>query len=227
MEKSTIIITGSKGLIGAELTKFLAVNHKIIELDYLLGHDLTNEEFVIDFFAKNRAEYLVNAFGMNDHVNESQNRSTNIFNISLEEINRYLKVNTIALFSVCREFAKNISAKSIINFASVYSMIAPNPALYEGKEKNIAYVISKSTVPNMTKHLAVHLAPGIRVNCIAPHGIENNQGESFQRNFNKRSPMKRLMKKDELNGLVGYLCSEQSTYMTGATLFIDGGWTSW
>lgn len=227
MKKASIIITGSKGLIGTELTKFLADNYNIIELDYQLGHDLTNEKFVIDFFANNNAEYLVNAFGINDHVNDSQSRITNLFNISLEEINRFIQVNTIALFSVCREFSKNPTSKSIVNFASVYSLIAPNPSLYDGKEKSIAYVISKASIPIITKHLAVHLAPRIRVNCIAPHGIENDQGKAFQDNFSKRSPLGRLMRKDELNGLVGYLCSDQSTYMTGSTICIDGGWTSW
>jgi len=138
-----------------------------------------------------------------------------------------LSVNTVALFSVCREFAKNKNAKSIVNFASTYSIVSPNPKLYEGKEKSIAYIISKAVVPQLTRHLAVHLAPNIRVNCVVPHGVENNQGPAFVERFNTLSPMKRLMKNDELNGLIDYLCSDKSSYMTGAIIPVDGGWTIW
>ena len=116
--KEKVIITGSKGLIGSELTLCLSKNYIIIELDIQLGHDLTNEQFVIDFFKNNPADHLLNCFAINDHVKAGENRDINLFNISLETISTFLNINTIALFSVCREFAKNPIAKSIINFAS-------------------------------------------------------------------------------------------------------------
>jgi len=138
-----------------------------------------------------------------------------------------LQVNIVSLFSVCRQFASQDAAKGIINFASTYSLVSPNPYLYNGSEKNIAYVISKAAVPQLTKHLAVHLAPKIRVNCVVPHGIENNQGEDFKRRFAQLSPTGRMMRKDELNGLIEYLCSDNSSYMTGSIIPVDGGWTAW
>jgi len=225
--KEKVIITGSKGLIGSELTRCLSLILDVIELDIQLGHDLTNEKFVIDFFQNNPAEYLVNCFAINDHVRSGEEREVNLFNIPLEVIQGFINVNTVALFSVCREFAKNPLAKSIINFASTYSLVSSNPSLYNGKEKNIAYVISKAAVPQLTKHLAVHLAPKIRVNCVVPHGIENNQGADFVQRFNQLSPSKRMMRKDELNGIIGLLCSDNSTYLTGSIITIDGGWTAW
>ena len=225
--KKKVIITGSHGLIGNELVKFLENKFEVITVDVALGHDLTDEGFVIDFFKNNPANYLINCFAKNDHVINGEKRKTDLFNIEIEEIKMYLEVNTVALFSVCREFAKNNKAQGIINFASTYSLVSPNPALYDGKEKNIAYVISKATVPQITRHLAVHLAPKIRVNCVVPHGVENNQGKAFTEKFSKFSPMKRLMKKDELNGLIEYLCSDNSSYMTGTIIPVDGGWTIW
>ena len=224
-----VIVTGSRGLIGAEITRYLIDNDYIVlELDIQLGHDLTDEKFVIDYFANNEADYLINCFALNDHVIEHGARST-MFNISLDTIQEYLNINTVALFSVCRQFAINKTNKSrgIINFASTYSIVSANPALYNGGEKNIGYVISKAAVPQLTRHLAVHLAPNIRVNCIIPHGVKNNQGKEFESNFNKMSPLGRMMDKSELNGLIKYLCSDDSSYMTGSVLMIDGGWTIW
>ena len=104
-------------------------------------------------------------------------------------------------------------------------LFPPNPKLYEKSQKNIAYCVSKGAVINLTKYLAVHLAPNIKVNCIVPGGIEFNQDRKFVSNYSKLTPMKRMMRKTELNGLINYLCSENSTYVTGATLVCDGGYT--
>jgi NAD(P)-dependent dehydrogenase (short-subunit alcohol dehydrogenase family) len=71
------------------------------------------------------------------------------------------------------------------------------------------------------------LAPDIRVNCVIPHGVKHNQGKEFESNFNKMSPLGRMMDKSELNGLIKYLCSDESRYMTGSVLMIDGGWSIW
>ena len=87
---------------------------------------------------------------------------------------------------------------------------------------------TKSFIPNYTRYLATHYAKqGIRVNCIAPHGIENQNPDWFKANFAKMSPMGRMSKASELNGPFVFLASEASSYMTGSTLVVDGGWTAW
>ena len=80
---------------------------------------------------------------------------------------------------------------------------------------------------NLTKFLATHLAPNIRVNCIAPGGVRFDQDEEFIKKYSKLTPMNRMMEKNELNELVEFLCSSGSSYMTGSTIIVDGGWTSW
>ena len=79
----------------------------------------------------------------------------------------------------------------------------------------------------MTKYLAVHLAPKIRVNCISPGGIHQNQSKDFIKKYSKLTPMGRMMKKEELNGLVDYLCSDKSSYATGENFVMDGGYVCW
>ena len=223
--KETVIVTGSKGLLGSEISKFLKNTHKVVELDYLLGHDLEDETFVKEWFLDNHADYLVNCFALNDHVDATVNRST-LFSVTLESVSNYLNVNVLALFSVCREFSKQNRSKGIVNFSSTYGIVSPVPDLYSNGEKHIGYSISKAAVTQLTRHLSVHLAPNIRVNCIVPGGVEHSQENSFIDAYAKKTPMKRMMRKEELNGIIKYLCSNDSSYMTGSIITIDGGWTS-
>ena len=223
-----IIITGSEGLIGREVSNFFENERcKVIRCDLTLDHNLSDETFVKQFFKENRADYLINLFALNDHIDKNK-KGDNLFDISLSSFDNYLKINVVSLFSACREFAKNNLNGNIVNFSSTYGLISPLPDLYEGdNQKHIGYGVSKSAVVQLTKHLAVHLAPNIRVNCVAPGGVKFEQGEDFISNYSKHVPLGRMMNVSELNGLLDYLCSEQSSYMTGQTISIDGGWTSW
>ena len=221
-----IIVTGSEGLLGKEITLHLKKEHEVITLDLVLGHDLTDENFVEDWFSKNKADCLVNCFAMNDHVEEGKTRGT-IFDVSLESFKKFLDVNLTSLFSVCRQFAKNNDEGTIVNFSASTGIVSARPDLYNGGHKHPAYSISKAGVINLTKFLATHLAPKIRVNCIAPGGVEFDQDDEFKKAYSELTPMKRMMKKDELNKLVEFLCTSDSSYVTGSTMVVDGGWTIW
>lgn len=221
-----IIVTGSEGLLGKEIVNYLKKNNDVVKLDLVLGHDLTDETFVKKWFKKNKATSLVNCFALNDHVEKGKKRST-LFDITLKSFSQFLDANLVALFSVCREFARNNKFGSIINFSATTGIVSARPDLYDGSHKHVGYSVSKAGVINLTKFLATHLAPNIRVNCVAPGGVEHNQDTKFIKKYSKHTPLGRMMKKNELNGIIEYLCSSQSSYVTGATFVIDGGWTSW
>lgn len=221
-----ITITGSKGLIGTELVKYLKKKYKVLELDIILGHDLTDEKFVKNWFKKNKSDALVNCFALNDHVEKNEKRKT-LFDLPLESVSKFFDINLTALFSVCREYARNNKVGSIVNFSASTGLVSARPDLYNGFHKNIGYSISKAGVINMTKFLATHLGPNIRVNCIAPGGIEHNQDKTFLKKYSAHTPLKRMMKKNELNEIVEYLSTKKSSYVTGSTFVVDGGWTSW
>jgi len=226
-KKTKIIITGSRGLIGSEVTRYFKENDKyeVLELDLSSGHDLTNEEFVRNWFEKNKADYLINLFALNHHIDSDLEKPT-LFNIDLNTFRKFMEVNVTALFSVCREFAKNGKAKGIVNFSSIYGIVSPNPQLYENGEKHIGYSVSKGAVVQLSRHLAIHLAPKIRVNCLVPGGVKYQQSEDFIKKYSQHAPMKRMMNKNELNKILEHLCSEDSSYMTGSVINIDGGWTA-
>ena len=222
-----VIVTGSKGLIGSAVTEHLTVNgHAVLELDLYYNHDLTNEDFVKSWFSKNKASALINLFALNDHVDAART-SNRLMDISLKSFEKYLQINLVALFSVCREFARNNDSGSIVNFTSTYGMVSPLPGLYDNDEKHIAYGVSKAGVIQLTRHLAVHLAPKFRVNCVAPGGVRHNQDDMFQSRYGAYTPLGRMMEVGELLGVIDLLISNNSSYCTGSVYNVDGGWTAW
>jgi len=222
----TIIITGATGSLGKPISAHLEKDNSVINLAKSLGHDLTDENFVKSFFENNKADVLINLFGLNDHVStENNSYGSDLFNVSLKSFREYMEVNQTSLFSVCREFARNNDAGSIVNFSSIYGLVSPRPDLYTNKEKHIGYGVSKAGVIQLTKHLAAHLAPMIRVNCIVPGGVESEEIKEFAKHYSQHVPMKRMMKPHELFGIIDFLCSENSSYTTGSIFVIDGGWT--
>ena len=224
-----VIITGSQGLIGSEISCFFeSLDYHVVRCSRSLGHDLTDERFVKEWFKNNKADHLINLFALNEHINKEDAESSNLFNISLDSLNTYLQTNVTSLFSVCREYARNNKKGNIINFSSIYGIVSPDPQIYQnGKNKHVGYSVSKSGVLQLTKYLAAHLAPNIRVNCVVPGGIKNNQNEDFIKKYSFKSPLNRMMNVKELNGLIKYLCSDDASYCTGSQFIIDGGYTIW
>ena len=124
----------------------------------------------------------------------------------------------------------------ILNIASDLGVIAPDQRIYreEGIEeekqnvKPITYSAAKWAVIGMTKYLATYFADkNIRVNALSPSGVYNNHPEDFVHKLTSLIPMGRMANIDEYKGAVVFLCSEASSYMTGANLIIDGGKSVW
>jgi len=98
----------------------------------------------------------------------------------------------------------------------------------------VAYSASKGGVVNLTRDLGVHWAPnGIRVNALGPAYFPSEMTEPFLQApgmveaISARTPMNRLGRLDELKGPIVFLASEASSYITGQTVYVDGGWTAW
>ena len=224
----TVIVAGSDGLLGTVISrKFHELGATVIELDIRHGHDLCDESFVKNFMKEHsNAHILLTPFALNPQPDES---SWDLFDLPLESLEKYLRVNLLALFSVCREFAKYCAdGASIINFSSTYGINPPKHFIYpDGFVKHIGYTITKAGVIGMSKYLATYLAPRVRVNSIVPGGVENSQAPTFIDNYSKMTPMGRMMNKEEILGAVLYLASDSSSYTTGSILTVDGGWTAW
>jgi NAD(P)-dependent dehydrogenase (short-subunit alcohol dehydrogenase family) len=125
----------------------------------------------------------------------------------------------------------------IVNIASTYGVVAPDQRLYEGVispyastgfNTPVSYAVTKTAVLGLTRYLATYWGrQNIRVNALTPHGVYDNHDQAFVRNFVYRSPMGRMARNDEYRGALLFLVSDASSYMTGANLIVDGGWTAW
>jgi NAD(P)-dependent dehydrogenase (short-subunit alcohol dehydrogenase family) len=118
---------------------------------------------------------------------------------------------------------------SIINIASIYGMFGPDWRLYKGTELSnpAAYSASKGGLIQFTRWLATSIAPYVRVNSISPGGIFRNQPKAFVRRYEARTPLARMATEDDFRGVVAFLASDMSKYVTGQNLVVDGGWGVW
>ncbi len=119
---------------------------------------------------------------------------------------------------------------AIINIGSVYGVVSSDPRIYSdcNRMNSEVYSASKAAVIHMTKYFAVHAAPlGVRVNCVSPGGVFNNQGYDFVNNYSQRTPMNRMASEEDICGAVIFLATPDANYVSGQNIIVDGGFTAW
>lgn len=151
-------------------------------------------------------------------------------------IDSHLKTTFFMSQAFIRHYrAAGRTAGSIINVSSTYGLVSPDQSIYEYKRaggatffKPVGYSVAKSGVLNFTRWLAEYGAPlGIRANTLVPGGVkEAGHAPEFIAEYEKRTPLARMAAESDYNGAVLFLASAASSYMTGATLVVDGGWTA-
>ncbi len=170
-----------------------------------------------------------------DSAHQGQHRNT-FEDYPLQAWQSALDVNLTGLFLCAQAAVQPMLAQShgvIINICSTYGLVGPDQRIYERpgqpqQYKPVFYSVTKSGVLGLTRYLATYYAgKNIRANALTPGGVYNNHDETFTKNYSSRAVMGRMAHGDEMNGALLFLASDASTYMTGANLVVDGGWTAW
>ncbi|MEX0787829.1 MAG: SDR family oxidoreductase [Anaerolineales bacterium] len=147
-----------------------------------------------------------------------------------------LEVNLTGAFLACQAAARPMLAQArgvIVNLCSTYGLVGPDQRIYQEpgapeQFKPPDYSVAKAGLLGLTRYLATYFAgKGIRVNALTPGGVRADQDPGFVQRYSSRTLLGRMANRDELNGALLFLVSDASSYMTGANLVVDGGWTAW
>lgn len=185
-----------------------------------------------------RIDILVNNAALDpkfdsEHTGEHTNRFED-FPIRMWQ--EALDVNITGMFLCAQAVTKPmLEANSglIVNVSSTYGIVGPDQRLYqrEGEDvqfKPVTYTVTKSAVLGLTKYLAAYFhGTGIRVNTLTPGGVFAGHDEEFVRRYSNKTILGRMAEPEDMCGALLFLVSDASSYMTGANLIVDGGWTAW
>lgn len=271
IEGKVVIITGGFGYLSYNFSKILAegnTNLIVTDINTTKQRDKikelkelnSNDTLIYDLDITNKDEIekvknkVVDKYGRIDVLINAAARKTENFFMPFEEFplkdwEDIMKVNLTGVFLCCRSIGKQMIKQrngSIINIASTYGVVAPNPEIYEGSNLDeiyasgklkgmyrvntpAVYSVSKAGVIMLTKYLAANWGDkNVRVNCITPGGVYNKrENKTFLERYSKKTPLGRKAYPNEINGAIVFLASDASSYMTGHNLVVDGGWTIW
>lgn len=242
MKDKVIIVTGGSGLLGKAIVADLKGKGAIvINADINVEKDLASGIYYCDVTSiesiKETVTSVYSHFGRIDGLVNNAYPRTKDWGTSFEDMspdslknNVDWQLNSYILF--CQEVLKIMKTQksgSIVNMTSIYGVVGNDFTIYEGTILNppAAYSAIKGGLINVTRYLASKYGEfGIHVNCISPGGIFDHQPEAFVKAYQKKVPMKRMGNPEDISPSVSFLLMDESKYITGQNLIVDGGWTA-
>jgi len=246
------LVTGGSGLYGRQMVRAMAEAgattytasrnlEKLTEFTDLLkteGLDVTPlvyDQSNVDSIIALRDEIINRSGKIDVLINNSVSRSGPVEELTEEKANADFSVNATGIIMMCREFGRKMAeagSGSVINIGSIYGLVGYDDWLYEGtgllKTGGAAYYYNKGGMVNLTRFFAGFYGPsGVRYNCIHPGGYETaNQPDAFKKNYSDKTFLKRLANDDDMKGILVFLASDASAYITGTNIPVDGGLTA-
>jgi len=194
----------------------------------------TSKKIIKDF---KKIDGLINnaAYTTKGAKEKSDNAFGTFENFPIDIWQKSLDINLSGVFFCSQAFGKIMAKQGkgvIVNIASTYGLVGADQRIYgkSGLNLPISYAATKGAIVNFTRYLAAYWhGKNIRVNTLSPGGVMDKtyQEKSFIKKYSEKTILGRMANKHEYNGAILFLISDASSYMTGANLVVDGGWTSW
>lgn len=242
LKDKIIIITGGNGLLGKAIVDRL-ISEGAFCINFEINHE-TNEDLsnvycdITDSNSIDTAlEIVFKRYKKIDGlVNNAYPRTKDWGNkfedILFESWKQNVDWQLNSYFYLTQKVASQMvgqNSGSIINMASIYGVVGADFNVYEGTTMTMpaAYSAIKGALVNFTRYVASYFGPQqVRVNTVSPGGIFDNQNEIFVNNYCEKVPMRRLGTPEDIAPTVAFLLSDDSRYITGQNLIVDGGWTA-
>jgi len=149
--------------------------------------------------------------------------------------NQVLAVNLTGVFLCSQEIGKTMLKQKngvIVNISSIYGLLGADQRIYGTSKLNspVSYAATKGAVINLTRYLAAYWnRKNIRVNTLSLGGVlnESYMKKDFVKKYSEKTILGRMANREEYSGPLLFLASDASSYMTGANLIVDGGWSAW
>lgn len=241
LKDKTIIITGGNGLLGKAIIERLTLEGAFcinLEISHETKDDLSQIYCdITDSDSIDKAlELIFSKFTKVDGlVNNAYPRTRDWGNkfeaIELNSWKQNVDWQLNSYFYLTQKVGTRMSLinnGSIVNMASIYGVVGPDFTIYEGTTMTMpaAYSAIKGALINFTRYVASFFGPKqVRVNAVSPGGIFDNQNEIFVKNYCEKVPMRRLGNPEDIAPVVAFLLSNDSRYITGQNIIVDGGWT--
>ena len=253
LKNKEVLVLGGFGLIGFETVHgLLQLGAKVLILDKLFNKkkfnflkknyyekisfkkfDLTkNNPKIFKKILKKHSIYI------NCSYPKSSDWNKNSFSkISTKTIKTSLGDNLVPSITTAISFAENLKKRkksgSIIQLGSIYGLVGQNLNIYKKTKlsENNSYSLIKSSLVHFAKQMCAYYSKHkIRINTVCPGGVrskkDKNQSKKFLNNYNQTVPIGRLAEPSEVASCIIFLSMDASSYITGSTLIVDGGWTA-
>ncbi len=240
LKDKIVVVTGSQGLIGSSIVKVLRDNGALVLSIDINFKSKNKDQYVIDITdeksVKNGVEIILNEHKRIDGwVNNAYPRTkdwgSKFEDIPTESWRKNIDMHLNGYFICCQivlEKMKQQGFGSFINMSSIYGFLGPDFNIYKGTKMTTpaAYSAIKGGIINFSKYLASYYGEDqIRVNSVSPGGIFDNQPEIFVKKYCEKVPLNRMGKPSDVAKAVSFLISDDSSYITGHNLVIDGGFS--
>ncbi len=220
--KKKILITGSNGNIGSFLCKSLSNNYHLIKVDKEFNFDDSHK---LSKLMSQKIYAIIFAHGHNS--TPSKNAKKKNF-LDEKEILNFFHTNFFLNLKIIKYYLNKNKFGRVINFSSIYSIKAPKHFIYKNFDKDIGYSTSKAAANMMMSYLGTKFGKKFLFNSIILGGVKTkNLDKYFLKNYEKNSPLGRMIKLNEILPAIKFLLDEDNKYTNAQNIPVEGGWLAW